>query len=106
MSDGLTDANRDERECRHGRANWRECMFCVTTQERNDLREKIADLKQKAALLDAILALVKDRDSMAQFLFDAYPVGARSLLKKNWLLVADALAAEIERIAAEKGGGA
>ena len=49
MSDGLTDANRDERNCRHGHVVWRECIFCVTTQERNDLRrERDALLAEKS----------------------------------------------------------
>ena len=49
MSDGLTDANRDEKECRHGGAWWRECHTCVTEQERNDLRrERDALLAEKA----------------------------------------------------------
>ena len=68
------------------------------------LVDDVQEAHRKAAVLDAVLALVNDRDFMAQFLFDAYPVGARSLLKKNWLLVADALAAEVARLA--KGGTA
>lgn len=42
MSNGPQRENRigEERECRHGYSSWRECLFCVTMQERNDLRRE------------------------------------------------------------------
>ena len=65
MSDGLTDANRDEKNCRHGRTVWRECIFCVTTQERNDLRRELAALRAERdgtqARVEAMKAVIVKR---------------------------------------------
>ena len=55
MSDGLTDANRDERECRHGRVWWRECHTCVTEQERNDLRRECDELRARLEAMKAVI---------------------------------------------------